>query len=146
MAEDVKWILEREGPESRIFVYAHNAHIINAAIKGGVWDAFARPPNSTGQHLRSDPGNRVVIIGTSFAQPASSVQPGSLDAALAQVGLSGFLLDLRPAYSDPAVSAWLRFERPMQANIVTFLTIPTSIAFDAILFIDKAKQLHRVKK
>jgi erythromycin esterase len=30
MAENIRWILEREGPDARIVVWAHNAHVADA--------------------------------------------------------------------------------------------------------------------
>jgi len=137
MAENVIWILNNQTYGGRVFVYAHNAHVKNAETIGGVWDAFAQPPNSTAQYLRSILGSDLFIVGTSFAPSAISAQPSSLDIALLKVGNPRFILDLRKAFNNPPVAAWLAIRRPMEANIVTYITLPTSIAFDALLFLNK---------
>jgi erythromycin esterase len=141
MADNVRWVLEQEGPQGRILVFAHNAHIKNSSTEGGIWNAFERPPTVMGQHLRSVLGADLVIIGMSSAQngaglPTASLEPGGLDAALSRVGLPLFLLDLRSARSDPAVSAWLAERRALRANFTTFLTVSPSAAFDALLFVN----------
>lgn len=144
MAENVTWILEREGPQARVLVYAHNAHVKNAVTEGGVWSAFARPPNATGQYLRLALGHDLMIIGTSFA-PAAAAPLDGLDLALSEVGVPRFFLDLRTTPRDPLVTAWLTARRPMQANQVTFMTLSPSTAFDALLFIDGVTPARRIK-
>lgn len=141
MADDVRWVLEREGPAGRVLVFAHNGHVMNARAEGGIWSAFERPPTVMGQHLRSALGAGMVIIGTSSGQngaglPAASPEAGSLDAALARVGPPRFLLDLRAARADRAVTAWLVERRALRANFTTYLTLSPGAAFDALLFID----------
>ncbi|MGH9939013.1 MAG: erythromycin esterase family protein, partial [Blastocatellia bacterium] len=141
MADNVRWVLEREGPAGRALVFAHNVHIKNARTEGGIWSAFERPPTVMGQHLRSALGADLVIIGMSSAQngaglPAASPESGSLDAALARVGLPRFLLDLRASRADRAVTAWLAERHAMRANFTASLTLSPGAAFDALLFID----------
>jgi erythromycin esterase len=141
MADNVRWVLEREGPTGRVLVFAHNAHIKNASTEGGIWSAFERPPTVMGQHLRSALGADLIIIGVSSARngtglPAASQETGSLDAALARVGPSRFILDLRAARTDSAVTSWLAERRALRANFTSFLTLSPIVAFDALLFID----------
>ncbi|MBO0862580.1 MAG: erythromycin esterase family protein [Chloracidobacterium sp.] len=141
MADNVRWVLEREGPGGRILVYAHNAHIKNSSTEGGIWNAFEQPPTVMGQHLRSALGADLLIIGISSAQngvglPTASLEPVSLDAALSHVGPPLFLLDLRAARSDSAANAWLAERRAMRANFTSYLTLSPGAAFDALLFID----------
>jgi erythromycin esterase len=82
MAENVMWIINNEDERGKVFVYAHNAHVKNAVTVGSVWNAFAQPPNSTGQYLRSMLDSNLVIIGSSCFPSISTAQPGSLDSAL----------------------------------------------------------------
>jgi erythromycin esterase len=138
MAENVLWILQNQAQEGKVLVYAHNAHVKNAVTTGGVWNAFAQPPNSTGQYLRSRLGNDLFIVGTSLTPSPASVQPGSFDRALLQVGHPHFMLNLRAAAGDPPAAAWLALPRPMEANTATYLTLVPSIAFDAVVFLGKA--------
>lgn len=137
MAENVLWVLNQQIDGGKILVYSHNGHAENAVMTGGVWDAFARAPNSAGQYLRSILGKDFFIIGTSFPHSLASAQPGSLDKMLMKVGQPRFLLNLRSAAGHPAVAAWLAIPRPMEANIMTYLKPAPGTAFDAILFISK---------
>lgn len=139
MAENVIWILNTQAKEDKIFVFAHNAHVKNAATTGSVWDAFTKPPNATGQYLRSLLGEDLYIIGTSAGASKNTAQPGSLDKALRQVGKARFFLDLKPAAAMPLVSTWLSAVRPMEANTVAFLKLAPGKAFDGIVFIDKTQ-------
>jgi erythromycin esterase len=139
MSENVRWVVEREGPAGRVLVFAHNAHVKNAPTEGGVWSVFDRPPTVMGQHLRESLGDELLIIGTSLAAGSGgrpAPRPGSLDAALARVGLPLFLIDFRTARADRAVSAWLADRRPLTANGDTFLAVSPGAAFDAMLFIN----------
>lgn len=141
MADNVRWVLEQEGPQGRVLVFAHNAHIKNARTEGGVWSGFERQPTVMGQHLRAALGAELVIIGTSAAQngtglPSATPAADSLDAALARVGQPRFLLDLRAAHTDRAVNAWLTEPRSMRANFMQSLTLSPGTAFDALLFVD----------
>lgn len=140
MAENVLWMLNQG---ERVFVYSHNGHIKNAPMEGGVWNAFSRPPNSAGQYLRSELGNRLVIVGISFPS-FNGAQPGSLDIALSKVGKPRFLIDLRSVQKGSQVAKWLEQRRPMQANLMTYQTLSTSEAFDAIIYINKVTPVQRI--
>ena len=141
MADDVRWVLEREGPSGRVLVFAHNAHVMNALVAGEIFKSFERPPTAMGQHLRSALGADLVIIGVSSAEngaglPTGSLEPGGLDAALSRVGLPLFLLDLHAARSDRVVAAWLAERRELRTNFTKSLTVSPSVAFDALLFVN----------
>jgi erythromycin esterase len=64
LADNVRWVLAQEGPAGRVLVFAHNAHIMNARLEGGIWNAFKRAPNAMGLYLRSTLGNSLVIVGS----------------------------------------------------------------------------------
>lgn len=126
MAENVRWVLQREGYAGRLLVFAHNAHIMNAPVRGGIWDVFPRSPKTLGQHLRAMFGKDLFIIGASSQEnapgfPAATADPGGIDEALAAAGVAHFLLDLRPGRLDPPVGAWLAQRRPLRANFATEL-------------------------
>ena len=137
MADNVMWILKYGAAGGKVFVFAHNAHVKNEVTVGGVWDAFAQPPNGMGQFLRSILGNRLFIMGSSCAPSTATAQPGSLDKALLQVAEPRFILDLRAAPRNPSVASWLVMRRPMEANTVSHFMLKVSDAFDALLFINK---------
>jgi erythromycin esterase len=141
MADNVRWVLAQEGPAGRVLVFAHNAHVMNAHLEGGIWNAFERAPNAMGLYLRSRLGNDLVIIGTSStASPPGLAawvpDAGNIDAALARVGLPRFVLDLRASRADRAVTAWLAQRRTLRANFTTTLTLSPGKAFDALVFME----------
>jgi erythromycin esterase len=148
MADNVRWVTRQEGPRGRVLVYAHNAHVKNAVTEGGVWSAFERPPNAMGQYLRSMLGDDLVIIGTSSNSSTVVTQPvavddGSLEATLALVGPTCFLLNLRAPGRDPAAAHWLAQPRKMAANLMTHQRLSVGTAFDAIFFVEKLTPVHR---
>lgn len=126
MAENVRWLLEQEGPGTKMMLWAHNGHVSHA--RGSVAGA-----DSVGRHLREAYGDRYVAVGFSFQQggfqavemqadnkPGKlrtfTVKPaveGGLDDALASAGLSMFALDLRKVPSQGPVRKW--FQEPHKA-------------------------------
>jgi erythromycin esterase len=121
MAENVKWILEHEGPDSKIMLWAHNGHVSTAQLGDG---------DSMGTVLRKTYGAEMVVCGFSFGEgsfqalqrgkglrqftvgPAAA---GSLDAALAATGIPLFAVDLRNAPTGGAVGDWLNARQPMRS-------------------------------
>jgi erythromycin esterase len=141
MADNIRWILSREGPNGRILVFAHNGHVETVPFHGGVWNAFAKPPNSLGVHLRSFFKDSLVTIVTSSATngagvPSAALDSTSLDASLARVGHPRFFLDLRAARNNPMARTWLAQERPFRANFTMYLSVIPSSAFDVVVFVD----------
>jgi erythromycin esterase len=142
MADNVLWVEREEGNQGRILVFAHNAHVMNAASRGGIWSVFSEAPRMMGQHLRSALGNSLVIIGTSAGKSGDGLPVGlplenSVEAALAKVGLPLFVLDLRGAVHDPGALAWLGERRPLRANFASELDVDLREAFDALVFMDQ---------
>jgi erythromycin esterase len=120
MAENVAWLMEDEGPRSKMAVWAHNGHV--ARDPRGIFDGTAE---SMGMHLarRFDP--ELVVVGFAFGEgafqavvteannrrPIREVTIGpppdeSLDAVLARTGIPVFVVDLRRVDDD--VAPWLR--------------------------------------
>ena len=106
MADNVRWVLEHEGPGTKIVIWAHNGHVSTSAAYG---------QERMGYHLRKHYGSDMVVFGFAFNQgsfqaiesPGGSgrlrpfqVKPapeGSLDAMLASSGLTLAAIDLRTA-------------------------------------------------
>lgn len=137
MADNINWILNSAASGGKVLVFAHNAHVKNAPTTGGVWDAFAQPPTSAGQYLKSILGSNYFVIGSSIAPELTTLPVNSLDKALLQVDRPRYILDLRAASPFPEVAQWLSLTRPMQANKVSFFMLPVGTAYDALLFLDK---------
>jgi erythromycin esterase len=103
MAENIRWILQFEGPDAKLVAWAHNAHVAaDASDRNG----------SMGAWLRKMFGSDVVNFGFAFYQGSLQARDmahaselhsftigpapaGSLDALLAGAGLSIAALDLR---------------------------------------------------
>lgn len=148
MAENVRWALEREGSTGRVLLFAHNAHVMNASARGGIWDVYLQAPAAMGQHLRSMFGKELLIIGASSVQsapglPAMKPPVNGMDAALRAIGLPYFLLDLRTADRATDAGAWLVQPRPLAANFVSELVLSPSDAFDAFVFFDHLTAARR---
>jgi erythromycin esterase len=137
MAENVQWILEREGPSGRVLIFAHNTHVQSAPTEGGIWGNLERPPETMGQHLRAAFGKDLFILGTAAGgdasgAPAAATEPETVEALLEGLNLPLFVLDLRSAPGGWATE-WLAERRKLRAGF-TFEIVSPGQAFDALLF------------
>ena len=125
MADNIRWILEHEGPGTKMAVWAHNGHVATLASGGFEW---------MGHHLRQMYGPEMVVFGFAFNQgsfqavelPVGTgklrpfrVKPapeGSLDAMLAASGLAMAAIDLRALPKDGPVAAW--FDQPRSTRSI----------------------------
>jgi len=143
MFDNLQWILQREGPQGRVAVWAHNAHVAKGAIPStrgdliGVWERGPR----LGQFLEAAIGPNYVAIGSAYSEGKPGWQSerkpaecGTVDQQLASLSRSAFLLDLRSASGTPA-QRWLNSVHVMRADNpqVDFRVKPAS-AWDAIVF------------
>jgi len=139
MAENVRWALEHENPNGRLIVFAHNNHVMDSPVTGGIWSAYRQPPSAMGAFLRPLLGGDLVILGGTSGASADGKplkpDPTNLDATLAGLHITPFILDLRPGRDDRAVSRWLSEPKTLRANIETFVTITPATAFDALYFV-----------
>jgi erythromycin esterase-like protein len=108
LAANVKWILDREGPQSKVFLWAGNIQV-------------AHLPERMGGRLNRLLGNRQYAIGFEFDQggfrsrgPAGlrmhSVEPappGYYAQALSRVGSLVFFVDLASLRGDEMLDRWL---------------------------------------
>jgi erythromycin esterase len=142
MADNLLWVRRQEGPVGRVLVFAHDAHVMNAPSRGGIWAVFSQAPRMMGQHLRAALGESLFIIGTSAARSGAGLPAGvpianCLEDALSELGLPLLLLDLRGAAQDPGAAAWLDSFHPLRANFSSELDINVHQAFNAVAFIDE---------
>lgn len=156
MAENVQWILEHEGPGTKMVVWAHNGHVATESSNGIEW---------MGSHLRKRYGADMVVFGFAFNQGSFQamempfgtgkglrsfeVKPapeGSLDATLAAAGLKVAALDLRSLPKDGPVKTW--FDKPRGTRSIgagfgeafaTAFVQPQKVPqlYDALLFVEK---------
>jgi erythromycin esterase len=148
MAENVRWVVENEGPKGRVLVFASSAHVINGRHDGRRWAAVPEKPLAMGAHLRRAFGERLLIIAmssviVSAGFPTPHPIEGAIDDTLARVGLPKMFLDLRMARQDPAVLAWLSRPRPFRDPSSHGLITP-STAVDAFVFIDRLTRADEI--
>jgi erythromycin esterase len=151
MAENVKWILDQEGPEAKMMIWAHNGHVSTAPLGDG---------ESMGMALRKMYGDEMVVCGLSFGQGSfqalqkgkglrefkvGAAIPGSLDAALAGTGIPVFAIDLRNAPRSGVVGDWLNLGQVMrsigaiykESSPDMFLTTVDRHSFDMVFFVSR---------
>jgi erythromycin esterase len=161
MAENLRWILEREGAGTRVVFWAHNGHVAR------------EPKHETGAFLRDAFGSRYLSIGFAFNQGGFSAHEyafgavrawnrsfmlgpapvGSLDATLAAAGLRVAALDLRTIPRTGPVAAW--FASPRETRSIgsgffqrfagAFLEAQVVLRrYDALLFVEKTTAGRRL--
>jgi len=121
MAKNVRWILEREGSNAKIMLWAHNGHVSTGMLGGGA---------SMGNELRQMYGNQMLVCGFSFDQGwFEAYQKGkgarpftvgpapadTVDGVLAATGIPLFAVDLRRTPAGGAVDGWLRTPQKMRS-------------------------------
>ncbi|NTX35989.1 erythromycin esterase family protein [Myxococcus sp. CA033] len=155
MAENARWILEHEGPEARMVLWAHNGHV---AATGR--DAVT----PMGQHLREALGQQLYVFGFAFNQgafqavhvPSEPNEPrrgltahtlppaeiGWLDGTLAQAQVSAFALDLRSLPRGGGAAEFFlqpRYTRnygAVYSKAIQPRSIRAASAYDGLLFVD----------
>jgi len=135
MAENVLWALEHEGAAGRLVVFAHNAHVMNSSVEGGIWSAFSQPPLAMGKFLRSALGRDLVVIGGTSGVATTVKDSAEVDGVLSRVGVPRFMLDLRTA--DGGALGWLSARHTIRANDVTVMMVAARSAFDAVYYVDR---------
>ncbi|MFN7974610.1 MAG: erythromycin esterase family protein [Acidobacteriota bacterium] len=161
MADNVAWIREREGPDAKVLLWAHNGHVSREedAMAGG---------SAMGAHLHRMYGVDFVSFGLLFHQGGfrarNAASQGdvedftigppceeSLEAALAATGRTALALDLRDEPADPAAAAWLSMRRPIRsigavyskaAPDAYYLDVLPAEAFDGILYVGTVTPAH----
>jgi erythromycin esterase len=160
MAENVRALLDLEGPAGKMALWAENGHVGRelTAFAGGVYQPM-------GYHLTQALGAALVTFG--FAAGGGSFQalevpmdtgrgvidftvprapPGSLDGALASLGLPVLALDMRRAPREGIVADWLGARLPTRDTgccfsdaMVSEMRVPFTPrgSYDALLFVEK---------
>lgn len=146
--DNLRWVLEQEGPRGRVLVFMHNMHVTR-------WRKFAPPAHplhsSLGEHAHDLLGRRMVVIGSAHdggrtrnwlelagfdncERALVGSRPGSLNALLARARHSAYVVDLRGA-AGPAAE-WFRDEHASRnINIVDgYSVVKPSVSFDALVF------------
>src|SRR5207245_3552970 len=114
MAENVKWILDNEGPGSKIMLWAHNGHVSTLPLGAG---------EPMGMSLRRRYGTEMVVCGFSFDhgsfqawQKGKGLRkftvgheiPGLLVSAFEDIGILVLIFDLMGSLTTESVAAFPR--------------------------------------
>lgn len=149
LAANVKWILDREGPQSKLFLWADNIQV-------------AHLPGRMGGHLNRLLGNRPYSIGFEFNQGAfrsrgpaglkiysvEPAPPGYYAQALSRVGSLVFFVDLASLRGDEMLDRWLMrpqwsrqyddsywFSRHFRK--MNSVQAPLADLYDALIFVER---------
>jgi erythromycin esterase len=164
-ADNLDWIVRREGSSGKVLMFAHNAHLSAAPSKWRYW-----PLNDSGEiqfngggisyhapagtYLRRKMGERLVIVANlvgnfnaeQHARTSESAASESLDEIAQEVGVPLYLLDLRAA--PPKASEWLAKERQVGPGFEWprkykhTIELAGGRAFDAIFYNDTSTPAH----
>jgi erythromycin esterase-like protein len=106
-ADNVRWILDTEGPGARVLVRADHDQVASAG---------SGPGPSMGQHLRQALGTGYVAIGQHFGRSTAhgAARSGTVEATFTGVAPSPWILDLRRAPASGPVRAWLVASHPVR--------------------------------
>lgn len=157
-AQNLRWVLEREGPKGRVFVFAHNGHLSKRAALTKVARTVRSP---MGELLRDSLGDDMVVIGSLFDQgtarelfglygpvnttySVAASAPDSLNAVFAKARPAPFLVDLRQLSNFTAVDQWFSQPRNVR-HVAGYDAYDIRASFDALLFVGNVSPQRLVR-
>jgi len=87
MAENVKWALDNEGPQGRLLVLAHDAHVINATFDGQQMAKARKKPAAMVLDVRAARQNKDASPWLSSAGPWTQSRDRDLPLRLLDASL-----------------------------------------------------------
>lgn len=164
MAENVMWLLENTGPESRIVLWAHNGHVQTAD-----WEYSGIRYATMGTHLRRELADQLVAVGFTFhdgafnaidydaetntyaglrSHPAGPTVKNSIEEYLHSAQLPRLILDFRQITAESPTSwlhnpHWLRFvgatyDRASEPKDNAYVVVLPE-AFDVLIYFDETR-------
>jgi erythromycin esterase len=166
MADNIRWIFNHEGPETKMVIWAHNLHVATHTTMGN--------------NLRKMYGNDMFVFGLAFNQgsfqaaeypvgyiqyllfpsekgvhpftvtPYQSETSVSLDAMMADAGLKYSAINLHALPKDGPVAMWFE-EGQLTRNIGSvysdlygtgFSKLASAKIYDALLFVENTTASH----
>jgi erythromycin esterase len=139
-ADNLDWIVRREGPDGKVLVYASRFHISASTFK-----LSSSQQQTAGTYLRTRFGDRLVTIGNLIGEgecgdgedgrvAIGRAGPDTIDGVAGELGVPLFLLDLRTAPAP--VARWLAQDHPLAAG-QEGSRLAIGRAFDVLFYIDK---------
>lgn len=136
-AASLRWVLDREGPRGRVFVFAHNAHVREAA-QSQSGTTFT----SMGEHLDAALGEDLITIGSVYKD---GEHPMSINAMLDEVGLPLFALDFAALARSPEAAAWWNQTRSLHQQSREY-RLNAIENFDALIFVDAVTPAQPIRE
>lgn len=137
MADQLEWIIEREGPVARFLIGAHNNHLQQFPVR-------VQQATSMGSYLTQRIGRErtLFICATSGKSAKGDLPiPDSNQAAYNDIGIDRFVLDLRDAPKSGPVHNWLKSPRMDRSNL-RFQPVAPGIAWDLLVFLSDVTIAH----
>ncbi len=142
MAQNIRWIRGREGPDGGVVVLAHNGHVqtskATAVSANTIADIVKLVP--TGLFLDDLLGEDYRTIGFTFNRGVMGVElppasADSFDGAMARVGLPIYFIDLGRVPKAGPVRQWL--DMPVRQRLHTFYAEYNQLrSWDAVVFVE----------
>ncbi len=143
MADNMRWIIEREGTHGRIALLNFNTHIQTMPTK-----TVSGKSATAAMYLQSLMDIDYVAIGTAYNKgtrwdryegpQVNEIQPSktdSVDGILARVGLSAFILNLGSASKHGPISRFL--EQDIETRVDVSYGVTKLRSWDALIYIDE---------
>ncbi len=152
MAQNLRWVLEQEGADGRVLLFAHRGHVQKSTPSGG--DMPVKPFTPMGEYLHSALGDSMVVFGFTFRAAQgdfgpyakfSAVDPQSLDGILSQLHLPAVALDLRTRSKPDNVDRMLNSTTKTRWND-GYQELKPAKAFDLLLFLDEVSPMHFTRR
>jgi erythromycin esterase len=155
MAENLAWVLEREGPHGRIVTFAHDLHQQGHVVDldpGMPWEPWMGGVQPAGMYARAMFGADLVTVGTYFGSfqdtgttGAEQADPESFETLLGSLGLSAFVTDLRAVRQDSTLGHWLSQSYRVRAGEGMEHFASPLKAYDAVVYIDRISPVSELK-
>ncbi len=155
MAENIAWVLEREGPRGRIVTFAHDVHQQRHVLDidpGTPFEWWIGGIQPAGMFAHRIFGADLVTIGTYFGSFQGSDSPGaerpdsaSVETLLAALGHSAFVADLRAVRKDGALHRYLSQSYRVRAGDGFAHFVSPLVAYDAVVYIDRISPVRYLK-
>ena len=151
MASNLEWVMDREGDDGRVLLFAHNVHVKSSPMWPDPWPEYYqnRPPTYMGERLRLTYRDKMVVIGTAFGggegaydgvyEPAD---PESFDGLLARIGQPLLALRLDSPTTSQAVDDEFGRYRKTRFND-RYGELDVRAAFDMLIYVEAVTPVRR---
>ena len=157
IAENLGWILEREGRQGRVVLFTHNLHLQAHPLstpEGQGFTSLLSGLQFAGVYIRSMLGRDLVVIGQHFGvtpgfpNDARPSDAAPLDAVLSFHRVPAYVIDLRALPAGSPLGGWFDREQATrypdyESKTIVQNVLRPSRAYNAILYIDRVTPARR---